>query len=55
LNLKVVLKNLLTRFEEKHIDCVLCGGLALSTMGVFRLTKIFDKEAVLDEWLKNSE
>jgi predicted nucleotidyltransferase len=51
-NLKVVLKKLLTRFEEKHIDCVLCGGLALSTMGVFRLTK--DIDLLVDESSKQA-
>jgi len=42
MNFKIVLKNLLTRFEEKNIEFVLCGGMALSTMGVVRLTKDVD-------------
>ena len=37
-----------TRFQKKDIDFVLTGGLALSTMGIFRL---FSKEDLLDEWL----
>jgi hypothetical protein len=42
MKLKTVLKILLTRFREKNIEIVLSGGLALSTMGVFRFTKDID-------------
>jgi hypothetical protein len=52
MNLKVVLKNLITRFNEQNIDFVLCGGLALSTMGIHRLTK--DIDIVVDEISKNT-
>ncbi len=45
MNLKVVLKNLMTRFHEQDMDFVLCGGLALSTMGIQRLTKDIDRPA----------
>jgi hypothetical protein len=39
MNLKEVSKILISRFQDKGIDFVLSGGLALSTMGIFRLTK----------------
>ena len=41
-NLKEVLKILISRFQNKGIDFVLSGGLALSTMGIFRFTKDID-------------
>jgi hypothetical protein len=47
MNFKVVLRNLITRFHEEKIDFVLCGGLALSTMGIHRLTK--DIDILVDE------
>ena len=43
MNLKEVIKILITRFQKKDIDFVLTGGLALSTMGIFRFTK--DKDS----------
>jgi predicted nucleotidyltransferase len=42
MNLKEVLKILITRFQKNGIDFVLSGGLALSTMGIFRFTKDID-------------
>ena len=42
MNLKEVLKILISRFQNKGIDFVLSGGLALSTMGIFRFTKDID-------------
>ena len=42
MNLKEVLKILIARFSKKNIDFVLSGGLALSTMGIFRFTKDID-------------
>jgi predicted nucleotidyltransferase len=42
MNLKEVIKILITRFQKKDIDFVLTGGLALSTMGIFRFTKDID-------------
>ncbi len=42
MNLKEVVKILITRFQQKDIDFVLTGGLALSTMGIFRFTKDID-------------
>ena len=42
MNLKEVLKILISRFQDKGIDFVLSGGLALSTMGIFRFTKDID-------------
>ena len=42
MNLKMVLKNLVTRFHREKIDFVLSGGLALSTMGIYRFTKDID-------------
>jgi hypothetical protein len=52
MNLKEVLKILISRFQKKGIDFVLTGGLALSTMGIFRMYfELFSKEDLLDEWL----
>ena len=51
MNLKEVLKTLIAKFNKQKIDFVLSGGLALSTMNIFRFTKDIDKEALLDEWL----
>ena len=48
MNLKEVITILISRFQKRDIDFVLTGGLALSTMGIFRL---FSKEDLLDEWL----
>ncbi len=42
LNLKEVLKTLIARFNEQKIDFILSGGLALSTMNIFRFTKDID-------------
>jgi hypothetical protein len=42
MNLKEVLKTLITRFHQKKIDFALSGGLALSTMKIFRFTKDID-------------
>ena len=42
MNLKKVIKILVTRFHNKDIEFVLTGGLALSTMGIFRFTKDID-------------
>ena len=42
MNLKEVLKTLIARFHEQRIDFVLSGGLALSTMNIFRFTKDID-------------
>lgn len=42
MNLKEVLKTLIHRFQKQGIDFALSGGLALSTMGVFRFTKDID-------------
>jgi len=42
MNLKEVLKILISRFQQKGLDFVLTGGLALSTMGIFRFTKDID-------------
>ena len=42
MNLKKVLKILFSKFNEEKIDFVLSGGLALSTMNVFRFTKDID-------------
>jgi hypothetical protein len=42
MNLKEVLKIIISRFQNKSIDFVLTGGLALSTMGIFRFTKDID-------------
>ncbi len=42
MNLKEVLKTLIAKFHEQEIDFVLSGGLALSTMDIFRFTKDID-------------
>ena len=42
MNLKEVLKTLIARFNEQKIDFILSGGLALSTMNIFRFTKDID-------------
>ena len=42
MNLKEVLRTLIARFKEKGVDLALSGGLALSTMGVFRFTNDLD-------------
>jgi hypothetical protein len=42
MNFKAVLQNLLRRFSEAGVEAALSGGLALSTMGVFRFTKDID-------------
>ena len=42
MNLKEVLRTLIKRFYKQKIDFVLSGGLALSTMNIFRLTKDID-------------
>lgn len=42
MNLKEVLKILIARFHEQKIDFILSGGLALSTMNIFRFTKDID-------------
>ena len=55
MNLKEVLKALIARFCHQKTDFVLAGGLALSTMGIFRFTKDIDilvleeKKAQVDE------
>jgi predicted nucleotidyltransferase len=42
MNLKEILRTLISRFQQKKIDFALSGGLALSTMGIFRFTKDID-------------
>ena len=42
MNLKEVLKTLIAKFNKQKIDFVLSGGLALSTMNIFRFTKDID-------------
>jgi uncharacterized protein YbcI len=42
MDLKEVLKTLISRFQKQRIDFVLSGGLALTTMGIFRFTKDID-------------
>ena len=42
MNLKEALKILIAKFNEQKIDFVLSGGLALSTMNIFRFTKDID-------------
>jgi predicted nucleotidyltransferase len=42
MNLKEVLKTVVYRFQQQDIDFALSGGLALSTMGIFRFTKDID-------------
>ena len=51
MNFKVILKNLLSRFSEAGVEVALSGGLALSTMGVFRFTRDIDF-VVLEEWVE---
>jgi len=51
MNLKEVLKILIYRFKKDNIDFVLAGGLALSTMGIFRFTK--DIDFLVSEEAKN--
>ena len=48
MNFKVVLKTLFGRFSEAGVEFALSGGLALSTMGVFRLTRDIDFVALED-------
>ncbi len=48
MNFKVVLKTLISRFHEAGVEFALSGGLALSTMGLFRLTKDIDFVALED-------
>jgi predicted nucleotidyltransferase len=50
MNFKAILKMLLRRFSEAGVEVALSGGLALSTMGVFRFTKDIDF-VVLEEWV----
>ena len=42
MKLQEVLKTLIVGFKERDIDFVLSGGLALSTMNIFRFTKDID-------------
>lgn len=42
MNLKEVLRILISRFNEQGIEFILSGGLALSTMNIFRFTKDID-------------
>ena len=42
MNVKEVLKTLIARFHQKKVDFALSGGMALSTMGIFRFTKDID-------------
>jgi hypothetical protein len=42
MNFKATLTELLKRFSEDGVEVVLSGGLALSTMGVFRFTRDID-------------
>ena len=42
MNLKEVLKTLIRRFHQQKTEFALSGGLALSTMGIFRFTKDID-------------
>lgn len=58
MNLKEVLRTLIRRFHEHGVDFALSGGLALSTMGIFRFTKDIDfvayeeSKATIDEIMK---
>jgi hypothetical protein len=36
MDLKEVLKTLISRFHKQRIDFVLSGGLALTTLGIFQ-------------------
>ena len=51
MNLKEVLRILISKFNEQGIEFILSGGLALSTMNIFRFTK----EDLLDEWLTKNK
>ena len=42
MNLKEILRTLMARMREKGVEFALSGGLALSTMGVFRFTNDLD-------------
>lgn len=42
MNFKEVLQVLLKKFKKQNIDFALSGGLALTTMGIFRFTKDID-------------
>ncbi len=42
MNLKEVLRILISKFNEQGIEFILSGGLALSTMNIFRFTKDID-------------
>src|SRR4030042_4174415 len=42
MNFKEVLKTLMERLQKKNIDFALSGGLALTTLGIFRFTKDID-------------
>ena len=42
MKLKEVLKTLIRKFQDHGIDFALSGGLALSTMGLFRFTRDID-------------
>ena len=42
MNLKEVLELIIKRFDKRNVDFVLSGGLALSTMNIFRFTKDID-------------
>lgn len=42
MNFKEVLHILMNRFADLGVECALSGGLALSTMGVFRFTRDVD-------------
>ncbi len=42
MNFKEVLKTLMGRLQKKNIDFALSGGLALTTLGIFRFTNDID-------------
>jgi hypothetical protein len=42
MNFKEVLKTLMERLQKQRIDFALAGGLALTTLGIFRFTKDLD-------------
>jgi hypothetical protein len=42
MNFKEVLHILMNRFADLGVECALSGGLALSTMGVVRFTRVVD-------------
>lgn len=52
MNLKEVLKTLIRRFHQQKTEFALSGGLALSTMGIFRFTQ--DIDFLIDEESKAS-